>query len=87
MSPAAGYGTLRAPNAYLGGAPVKSHYELTVQLVADDDSLLDVLAAYVAASELLGEFGHARAQLPLVLTALAGQCDRYGCPACTTPWA
>lgn len=64
---------------------MQSHYEIRIQFTADDDQLLDVLSAYVAASELLAEITGVRTELPLVVLALASGCDRYGCLACTTP--
>lgn len=64
---------------------MQSHYELTIRLTADDDALLDVLACFVAAGEIAGEVGVADVQLPLVLAQVVVECDRYGCPACTTP--
>lgn len=64
---------------------MQSHYEIRIHFVADDEKLLDVVSAYTAASELLGEYGAASVRHPLAIYAPAGGCDRYGCPACTTP--
>lgn len=64
---------------------MQSHYEIRIHFVADDEKLLDVASAFTAASELLGEHGAASVRYPLAILALVGDCDRYGCPACTTP--
>lgn len=47
-----------------------AHYEIKIALETDDDHLMDVSAAYLAASDLLEEFGHARREGPMVLQAL-----------------
>jgi hypothetical protein len=47
-----------------------AHYEVRISLETDEDSLLDVAAAYLAASDLLEEFGHARRKDPLVFQAV-----------------
>jgi hypothetical protein len=49
---------------------VHAHYEIKIDLETDDDHLMDVAAAYLAASDLLEEFGHAQRKGPMVLQAL-----------------
>lgn len=67
---AGGQGIVLVPNANPGGVQVHAHYEVKIALETDEDSLMDVSAAYLAASDLLEEYGHARRQGPMVLQAV-----------------
>ncbi len=47
-----------------------AHYEIKIQLSMSEDSLLDVTAAFLAASDLLEEMEHSRREGPIVMQAL-----------------